>query len=356
MRQLLLALATLVIVTPVVLVAGCQRREARPPAPEASRFRLGIVYGAGGRGDLAFNDMAYAGLARARREFGDRLEIQELEPAAGGENREDLLRRLAGERLDLVLAVGDTFATSITDVARDFPDVRFALVAGIAGDRPNVASLTFKEHEGSFLVGAAAAMKSKTGIVGFIGRAMDSAGTKAEAGYIAGATYARPDIRILRAYAPAAGQPGQQAVERELALAQYRSGADVIYQAPGPVGAGILDAAVTRDRLAVGRDTDQSLTAKQDYQSHILTSMLKRVDVAVYEIVTRTITGWYRSGVHELGLAEGGLDYAVNDYNRKLIADIIPRLEALKQDIATGKIAVPGDRKQLDEFLRTHGQ
>ena len=321
---------------------------------QAKKWRVGIVYDVGGRGDLSFNDMAYAGLARAQKEFGASIETRDLEPTAGGENREELLRLLAGEKYDLIFGIGFLFTDSITRVAKDFPNVKFAIVDGFIGDQPNVVSLLFKEQEGSFLVGAAAALKSRTGKIGFVGGMKIPLIEKFEAGYIAGAKYIKRTIEVFSEYAGTTGEAFRDPVKgKELALAEYDRGADIIYHASGGTGIGVFEAAVVKKRLAIGVDADQSLTVKPDQRAQILTSMMKRVDVAVYETIKAMTTGQYKGGVREFGLKENGVGYAVNDYNKAMIQDVTAKLEALKKDIIAGKIKVPSDKKLLEEFLKT---
>ncbi|MDR7484159.1 MAG: BMP family ABC transporter substrate-binding protein [Armatimonadota bacterium] len=324
-----------------------------PVSAQAKKLRIGMVYDVGGRGDLSFNDMAYEGLSRAQKDFKDRVDVKDLEPTAGGENREELLRLLAGEKYDLIFGIGFLFTDSITRVARAFRGVKFGIVDGFIDKEPNVVSLLFNEHEGSFLVGAAAALKSKTGKIGFVGGMKIPLIEKFEAGYIAGAKYVRPSIEVFSDYAGTTGEAFRDPVKgKELATAQYDRGADIIYHASGGTGIGVFEAAVAKKKLAIGVDADQSLTAKPDQRAQILTSMMKRVDVAVYETIKDLVNGRYRAGVRSFGLREGGVGYAVNDYNREMIKDIIPRLEALKKDIIAGKIKVPSDRKQLEAFIK----
>ncbi|MDR7417593.1 MAG: BMP family ABC transporter substrate-binding protein [Armatimonadota bacterium] len=328
-------------------------------APAASgaatgKMRIGMVYDVGGRGDLSFNDMAYAGLSRAQKEFAAKIEVKDLEPTAGGENREELLRLLAGEKYDLIFGIGFLFTDSITRVAKQFRGVRFGIVDGFIDKEPNVASLLFNEHEGSFLVGAAAALKSKSGKIGFVGGMKIPLIEKFEAGYIAGAKYVKPSITVFSDYAGTTGEAFRDPVKgKELATAQYDRGADIIYHASGGTGIGVFEAAVAKKKWAIGVDADQSLTAKADQRAQILTSMMKRVDVAVYETIKDLVNNRYKAGVRGFGLKEGGVGYAVNQYNREQMKDIIPRLERLKRDIIAGKINVPSDRKQLDAFVKT---
>ncbi len=343
----------LVAVAMVVLAATLWALPGAAVQAQGKKFRVGIVYDVGGRGDLSFNDMAYAGLARAQKEFGARIETRDLEPTAGGENREELLRLLAGEKYDLIFGIGFLFTDSITRVAKDFRNVKFGIIDGFIPDQPNVASLLFKAHEGSFLVGAAAGLKTKTNKVGFVGGMKIPIIENFEAGFIAGVNYVNAKAQVFSEYAGTTGEAFRDPVKgKELALAEYDRGADIIYHASGGTGIGVFEAAVVKKRMAIGVDADQSLTVKPDQRRQILTSMLKRVDVAVFDTIKATVNGRYKAGVVTLGLKENGVGYAVNEFNRSMIRDIVPRLEALKKDIIAGKIKVPEDKKQLAAFLK----
>jgi len=328
------------------------------PGPVAQaqpqKLHIGVAYDVGGRGDLSFNDMAYAGLTRAQKEFGNRIETRDLEPTSGGENREELLRLLAGQHFDLIFGIGFLFTDSITRVAKDYPNVKFGIVDGFIPDQPNVVSLLFKEQEGSFLVGAAAALKSKTGTVGFVGGMKIPLIEKFESGYIAGAKYVKPGIQVVSDYAGTTGEAFRDPVKgRELALAQYDRGADIIYHASGATGIGVFEAAVVKQKVAIGVDADQSLTVNPQQRAQILTSMMKRVDVAIYETIKAFVNGKYKPGVQEFGLKENGVAYALNKYNQAEMAPIVPRLDALRLAIIAGKITVPSNKTELDAFLKT---
>lgn len=320
---------------------------------QARKLKIGLVYDVGGRGDLSFNDMAAAGLDRAAKIFAATIETKELEPTAGGENREELLRLLAGEKYDLLLGIGFLFTDSITRVAKDFRGVKLAIVDGFIPDQPNVVSLLFSEHEGSFLVGCAAGLKTKVNKVGFVGGMKIPLIEKFEAGFIAGVKYCNRKVQVFSDYAGTTGEAFRDPVKgKELASAQYDRGADIIYHASGGTGIGVFEAAVIKKRLAIGVDADQSLTTKPDQRKQILTSMLKRVDVAVYEAIRSVVNGSYKGGIRGFGLKENGVGYAVNQYNKAMIQDIVPRLEAVRKDIIAGKIVVPDDKKKLDAFLK----
>jgi basic membrane protein A len=342
------------LVVAVLATVGCQRQAQQ--APQASKIKVGLVYDVGGRGDLSFNDMAFAGLEQAQREFGDRIETRDLEPTAGGENREELLRLLAGEGYELIFGIGFLFTDSIQRVSKDFPNVKFGIVDGFIPDltdQSNVVCLLFKEQEGSFLVGAAAAQASKTGKIGFVGGMKIPLIEKFEVGFIAGAKYVNPNIEVFSEYAGTTGEAFRDPVKgKELALAEYDRGADIIYHASGGTGIGVFEAAVVKDRLAIGVDADQSLTVKEDQRPHILTSMLKRVDVSVFETIKAFLDGQFTGGYRNFGLAEDGVGYAENDINRAMIAPYKAKLDELKAKIISGEIVVPTTKAELATFLQ----
>jgi basic membrane protein A and related proteins len=348
--------ATRVLAIAIVLLLGLGLATGPSAlgAQAMKKLRVGMVYDVGGKGDLSFNDMAYAGLTRAQKDFGAKVEVKDLEPTAGGENREELLRLLAGEKYDLVFGIGFLFTDAITNVAKQFRSVKFGIVDGFVDKEPNVSSLLFSEHEGSFLVGAAAALKSKTGKVGFVGGMKIPLIEKFEAGFIAGAKYVKPSIEVFSDYAGTTGEAFRDPVKgKELATAQFDRGADIVYHASGGTGIGVFEAAVAKKRMAIGVDADQSLTVKADQRPQILTSMMKRVDVAVYETIKDLVNNRYKGGVRAFGLKEGGVGYAVNQYNRAMIQDIVPRLETIKKAIIAGRVKVPQDKKQLEMFVKT---
>ena len=309
-------------------------------APE-SDLRIGLVYDIGGRGDQSFNDAAFAGLSQAESELG--VEIQDLSPNQSGEDREELLRTLADDGYDMVIGVGFAFAESMGAVAADFPDTAFAIVDDSSLDLPNVTSLVFAEEQGSFLVGAAAALTSETGQLGFIGGVEIDLIKKFEAGFVAGATEvnadAEVDVKYISQPPDFAGfnDPG---TGKEIALGQYGAGADVIYHAAGGSGGGLFEAATeTGDVWAIGVDSDQYLTAEESVQGAILTSMLKRVDVAVFEAIKAFTEGSLEAGVQTFDLSNDGVGFSTSgDF---LSEEIIAQLEELKASIVAGDITVP---------------
>jgi len=312
-------------------------------APQ-SDLKVGVVYDLGGRGDQSFNDSAGAGLDRAKEDFG--ITAKELEPDEGGENREELLRLLADDGNDLIFGIGFLFADSITAAAPDFPDARFAIVDGFV-DAPNVANLGFAEHEGSYLMGAAAALKSKTNHIGFIGGVEVDLIKKFEAGYKAGAMKINPDIKIDVQYItqpPDFGGFNDPARAKEIATGMYGSGADVIYHAAGGSGGGLFEAAKDASEgkddqvWAIGVDSDQYQLADASLQPFILTSMLKKVEVAVYDTIERANKGEDVAGSTTYDLKSGGVDYATSG---GFVDDIADQLDDLKQQIIDGDITVP---------------
>lgn len=351
----------LLLVFTLLVVSACTRpapqAEAPPPAPPPAKLKVGLVFDVGGRGDLSFNDMAYAGLARAAGEFADKIETKYLEPSAGGENREQLLRLLAEEGYDLIFGVGFLFTDAIAKVAADFPDTKFGLIDGFVPDltaQSNIVCLLFKEHEGSFLVGAAAGLKTQTGKVGFVGGMKIPLIEKFEAGFIAGVKHVNPGAQVFSDYIGTTGEAFKDPVKgKELALNQFNQGADIVYHASGASGIGVIEAATQLQKLAIGVDADQSLTAKEEQRPYILTSMLKRVDVAVYETIKALVEEKFEGGYRVFGVAEDGVGYAVNDHNRAMMADILPQLEELKAQVVSGAIKVPVDKKELETFLGT---
>ena len=315
-----------------------------------SDVQVGLAYDVGGRGDESFNDAAYRGLQAAIDEgLVTEENVNALEANQSGSNRDDNVINLAEQGSDLVVPVGFAFSEGIQKVAPDFPDVNFAIVDGFAClDEPckNVSNLTFKEEEGSFLVGAAAALKSEAGTIGFLG---GQRGTglieKFQAGYEAGAKAVNPDIEILVEYIGDTTQAFVDPTKGEaLSNKMYDGGADIVYHAAGLSGAGLFKAAVEQDELAIGVDSDQSLTASPEQREHILTSMLKRVDTAVHDAIQQEGEGSFKAGTQVFGLAEQGVDYAVNEYNdndQLLSKDIQTKLEDYKEQIVSGAIKVP---------------
>jgi basic membrane protein A len=301
---------------------------------------IGLVFDVGGRDDRSFNDAAWRGLEWARRDFG--VEVVTIEPSNGAD-REAALRQLAARKVDLVVGVGFIFSADLEKLARQFPDVAFAGVDYSPTDPavvpPNLAGLRFREHEGSFVVGAIAGMTTRSKVVGFVGGMKIPLIRKFEAGYAAGVKHVCPTCQVLSAYAGTEPKAfADPMLGQELASAQFDRGADVIYHASGKTGAGVLAAARERRKLAIGVDSDQFLEAP----CCVLTSMIKRVDVAVHEVVGDVVAGRFHGGLRELGLAEDGVGFVADGNNAHLLRDdVAARARELARDVIAGTIVVP---------------
>jgi basic membrane protein A and related proteins len=303
----------------------------------ASNITAGVAFDTGGRGDGTFNDSAGRGLDKAVSELG--VKKIELE-ATKDEDRASNLALLVQQKANPIIGVGFLFADPMLALAKANPDTTFAIVDSVV-DAPNVRSLVFAENEGSFLVGAAAALKSKTGHIGFIGGQEIDLIKKFEAGYIAGAKAVNPDIKIESKYLGPAGDNsawGNVAGAKEIASGWYDAGADVIYTAAGGSGAGTIAAAVEKDKWAIGVDSDQWQLAKPDEQKHILTSMVKSVDVAVFQTIKALADGDAKGGIITFDLKSDGVGYATSG---GFLDDVKDKLDGYKADIISGKIVVP---------------
>lgn len=307
---------------------------------EEAPLHVGLVFDVGGLGDKSFNDSAYEGLKRAKEELG--ISYAFVEPSEGSE-REAAMRLMAAGEEDVVIGVGFLFTDDITIVAEEFPQKHFACIDyALKDDGPlpaNLAAIKFREEQASFLAGAVAGLVSKTRVVGFVGGMEGALIKKFEAGFEAGVRHVRPDAEVLINYAGVNDQAFKDPAKgKELALAQYDSGADIIYHASGATGLGVFEAARERGRLAIGVDSDQSKEAP----GHVLTSVLKRVDVAVFEVIRRSLEGTFPSGVQVLGLAEGAVDIVLDEDNRRWITpEVESTIQSLRRDIVAGRIVVP---------------
>ena len=306
----------------------------------ASDFTPAIVWDVGGKFDKSFNQTAHDGAERYKTESGIAYRGYEVsEPAQRDRTVHDAARGGA----QVVVAVGFTMAGAVEAAAREFPKTRFTLIDAVV-DLPNVQSVLFKEHEGSFLVGMAAAMSSRSGRIGFVG-GMDVALIRRFAlGYEEGAKHVRPDIVVYQdmtgTTSAAWTNPARGA---ELARAQFERGADVVYAAAGATGLGVLQAAKDAGKLAIGVDSNQNYL----HPGTMLTSMIKRVEVAVYEAFKSAREGTWKGGVRVLGLAEGGVGWALDEHNRSLIS---PRLEASIEKAR--KAIIAGEIKVTDYLAR----
>ena len=288
-----------------------------------------IVYDMGGKFDKSFNEAAYVGMENWKKETGKQYLEFEI---ANESQREQAIRRMAEKGASPIIGVGFSQASAIEKVAKEFPKLNFVIVDMVVG-LPNVQSVVFKEQEGSFLVGAMAAMASKTGKVGFVGGMDIPLIRRFECGYAQGAKFANPKAEVFANMTGTTGAAWNDPTRGgELAKAQFAKGADVVFAAAGGTGVGVYQAAKDGGKLAIGVDSNQNHLQP----GTMLTSMLKRVDVAVYNVSKS-----FAPGVTVLGLKEGGVDYAIDANNAKLVtADMKKRVDAAKADIISGKIKV----------------
>jgi basic membrane protein A len=302
---------------------------------------VGVVYDITGRGDRSFNDAAGAGLDQAKADLG----VTGIESTPTGDgDRAERVQGLVDEGAGLVVGVGFLFGDSITAVATADPDTSFAIIDSVV-DLPNVASLVFAEEQGSFLVGAAAALKTQTGTVGFIGGVENDLIQKFQAGFEAGVAAVDPDIEVLVNYItqpPDFGGFNDPARGKEIAAAQYEAGADIVYSAAGSSGLGAFEAAAEAgepgDVWAIGVDSDQYELVSPELQPYILTSMLKRVDVATFNTIQAFNDGTFAGGIQVFDVASDGVGYSTSG---GYIDDITDQLDAFAAQIASGEIEVP---------------
>jgi basic membrane protein A len=317
-------------------------------APAKKNVKVGLAFDIGGRGDKSFNDSAAAGLDRVKTDLN--LEVKDL-AAVAGESENDKysrLKLLCTSGYNPVIAVGfvydgaDSKNGPLSRAAKDCPNTKFAIVDGGTA-ASNVADLVFAEEQGSFLVGAAAALKTKTGTVGFIGGCQVDLIKKFEAGFTAGAKAAKADVKVLTNYlsTPAEACKGfnDPTGGNTAASGMYDQGADVIYAAAGGSGTGVFEAAKAKKTLAIGVDSDQYNTVTDaTLKPVIMTSMLKRVDNAVFNFVKDFASDKFTAGPTVFDLKADGVGYATSGGQ---VDDIKDKLDAYKADIVAGKITVP---------------
>jgi basic membrane protein A len=308
--------------------------------------KIGLAYDVGGRGDRSFNDSAYAGLEKAVGEFDATCIEGEATDGEPESAREDRLRNMAENGASAIVGVGFAYSESVNAVAPDFPEVNFAVIDGFDPDKKaneNVAYLGFAEEQGSFLVGVAAAQKSKTGTIGFVGGVNNELIQKFEAGYTAGAKAAKPDIKVEVGYIQESDLKGfgDPAGGKAAATGEFDKGADVVYHAAGGSGSGVFDAAVEagEGHWAIGVDSDQYLTATAEQKPLILTSMLKRVDVATYDFAKSIDDGKPLTSYKIYELKDDGVGYSTS--NESAISDLTADIDSFKDKIVSGEIKVP---------------
>jgi basic membrane protein A and related proteins len=327
-------------------VSSCTRTTA---VEKEGKIRVGIVFDIGGKNDRSFNAAAWEGVKRAANDLD--ISLRDVEPG-NPTSIEPAMRAFAEKNYDLIIGIGFAQGPIMQKVAVDYPNIKFAIVDGVIfeadGKTPktNVASLVFREHEGSYLVGMIAASKSKTGVLGFIGGMDIPLIHRFETGYEEGAKSVNPNIRVVDNYVgvtdAAWNNPGKG---KELTLNQIEKGADVIFTAAGNSGLGAFDAVEQygkdendqAKKFVIGVDSNQN-GVKPGF---VLTSMVKRVDNAVYDVVKEVLDNKFRGGFHVFGLDKDGVAYAMDEHNSSLIpADVIEKVEAAKKKIVAGEIKV----------------
>ncbi|CAN5581540.1 BMP family ABC transporter substrate-binding protein [soil metagenome] len=315
---------------------------------DKDKIRVGIVFDIGGKNDRSFNAAAWEGVLRAEKDLD--IVLRDVEPG-NPTSIEPAMRAFAERNFDLIIGVGFAQGPIMERVARDYPNINFAIVDGVILDKegnplPNVASLVFREHEGSYLVGMIAAQKSKTGVLGFVGGMDIPLIHRFETGYEEGAKSVNPNIRVIANYVgvtdSAWNNPGKG---KELALNQIDQGADVIFTAAGNSGLGAFDAVEQYGRNASGEANKFVIGVDSNQNGQkpgfVLTSMVKRVDNAVYDVVKEVKEGKFKGGFHTFGLDKDGVAYAMDENNKSLISpEVLQKFEEAKGKIVAGEIKV----------------
>jgi basic membrane protein A len=305
----------------------------------AQPLKPAIVYDFGGKFDRSFNQSASEGVARFARDTGIVFRDFEVTNAI---QREQVMRQFARHGFNLIVAVGFSQASAVDRVAREFPGVRFVIIDGLV-DLPNVESVNFREQESSFLCGMAAALASHTGKIGFVGGMDIPLIRKFSLGYQAGAALVNPRIEVFQNMTGSTpGAWNDPTRGAELAKSQFGRGADVVFHAAGGTGLGVMQAAQDAGLLSIGCDSNQDYL----HPGSVLTSAVKRVDVAVYKAAMAARSGTWRRGPVTLGLAEEGVGYSLDAFNRGVLTPAIEkRLEQARADIVAGRIKVPEYRE-----------
>lgn len=323
-------------------LGACGKKEEVKEATGQKPLKVGLVFDVGGRGDKSFNDASFAGLEKARQELG--IEFEYIEPPGEGADREAALRQLASQPdIDLIFGVGFIFSHDITEIAKEFPEKKFACIdysADTSVAMPdNLSGIAFEEEKGSFLVGAIAGLVTKTGKIGFVGGMESPIIKKFERGYTNGARYVKPDIQVEVGYVGLTPEAFKNpAKAKELALGQYSKGVDIVYQASGASGLGVFEAARQEKKFVIGTDQNQ----EAEVPGYVLTSMIKAVDQSVFKTISDVKNNTFKGGkVNVYGVADHDTDYIYNDNNKQLIPDNVrEKVEETRQKIKSGEIKI----------------
>ena len=293
-----------------------------------------VVYDIGGKYDKGFNESAYWGAEKFKKDTG--IDYQEFE-IQNDSQREQAMRKFAERGFNPIVVVGFSQAQALEKVAAEFPDTHFAIIDMVV-DKPNVASIVFKEHEGSYLVGVLAALASKTGKVGFVGGMDIPLIRRFACGYVGGVKSVKGDGEVFQNMTGTTGAAWNDPVKGgELARSQFDRGADIVYAAAGATGLGVLQAAADEGKLAIGVDANQNGL----HPGKVLTSMLKHVDVATYNVFKEQKDSAFKAGIQVLGLAEGGVGWALDDNNKGLItSEMKAAVDKAEGEIKAGTVQV----------------
>lgn len=329
----------------LLLLSGCSGQNGEKTGKEQSQDRalqVGLVFDVGGRGDKSFNDSAYNGLEMAKKKHGTAFLF--IEPQGEGADREAALRQMASDpNVGLIIGVGMLFSEEITAIASEFPDKKFVCIDYITQPGvpipSNLQGMAFEEKKGSFLAGALAGLVTRTKTVGFIGGMESGIIKKFETGFIDGVHFVNPDVKVISGYIGMTGSAfANPAKGKELALGQYGRGVDIIYQAAGASGLGVIEAARESRKLVICTDRDQESAAP----GFVLSSMTKAVDRAVLKTVETVLDGSFKGGsVSVYGLGDRYTDYVYSNNNASLIGSKNhEQVEAIRKKIVTGEIVV----------------
>ena len=300
----------------------------------AADVKPAIIYDLGGKFDKSFNEMAYNGAEKFTKDTG--IKYREFE-ISNDAQREQSLRKFAKDGNNPIVVAGFTWADALKKVAAEFPKTDFAIIDMVV-DAPNVKSIVFKEQEGSYLAGVMAAMAAKSGTVGFVGGMDVPLIHKFACGYVGGVKSVKADDKVLQAYTGSDPSAWNDPVKGgEITKSQISQGADVVYHAAGGTGVGVLQAAADAGKLGIGVDSNQNGMQP----GHVLTSMMKRVDVAVYDTFESVKEGKFKAGIESLGLKENGVDVAMDENNAKLVtAEMKAAVDKAREEIVSGKVSV----------------
>lgn len=345
-------LSVSLIVVMVFALVGCKaKEEVAPPVKEAlpgEGMVVTMITDTGGLGDKSFNDLAWAGHETAQEEFGFELNI--LQSATEDDYAPNIQTALEDDP-DLIVCVGFMMEAATVEACKENPDINFAIVDGTGDldfdgkqDVENLLGLKFKENEGSFLVGVVAGLTTKTDKIGYIGGMEFPSIIVFESGFLAGVKTVNPDAKIFVEYADSFGDIAKG---KEIATAQYKQGADVIYHAAGGVGLGLFQAATENKFWAIGVDADQALTSPENAKN-ILCSMLKRVDTSTYEAAKAVVEGTFEGQVRTFGLSDEGI--GVGDGGGNLTAELKAEIEKYQAAIIKGTFTVPATREEVGAF------